>query len=124
MVKSKYTEIGPNDMQLLLTMDIYDKSGKHVAKLRRNAWAFNDKDKYEVTTDPNSLKLIEKDTDAVVVATSVISDSKIEIHQGNFYTYTGMLIEITPKHLRIGGITISENLSDGFGKAFELNNRV
>jgi len=42
--------IGQRDNRLLLNMDIYDDKGRHVAKLRRNAWVFNDKDRFEVTT--------------------------------------------------------------------------
>lgn len=37
------------DMQLLLTMDLYDQGGKHVAKLRRNARAFHGED-YDIAT--------------------------------------------------------------------------
>ena len=32
--------------RLLLTMDIYDSTGIHIAKLRRNAWVFNNKGQF------------------------------------------------------------------------------
>ncbi len=41
--KQIYLEIGEKDKQLLLTMDIFDSKGEHIAKLRRNAWVFNNK---------------------------------------------------------------------------------
>jgi len=115
-----YLEIGATDKQLLLTMDIYDANGKHVAKLRRNAWVFNDKNKYEITTDPNMLKLIDKDSGVAVVIASVADTSKIEISQGNFYTHTGQLLEITPQYWRIGGLTMSGNVFDSCGGAVAI----
>ncbi len=40
MDKEKVSLERGHDDQLLLTMDVYNADGKHVAKLRRNAWAF------------------------------------------------------------------------------------
>jgi len=50
-----FLEIG-NDSQLLLTMDIYDNKSQHIAKLRRNAWVFNNNNRFTITTHPSSLK--------------------------------------------------------------------
>ena len=35
-------ELAPDQERILLTIDLYDGSGNHVAHLRRNRWAFND----------------------------------------------------------------------------------
>jgi hypothetical protein len=63
-----YLERGTRDVQLLLTINVCDETGKTVAKLRRNAWAYNDKSRYDITTHPSSLTLTDTMTpDALVV---------------------------------------------------------
>ena len=116
-----HLEWGDGSGQLLLTMDVYDAKGKHVAKLRRNAWAFNDKDRFGITTNPASLTLADKQTGAVVVEARVVGTNKIEIPRGTFYTHKGHLLEITPQYWRIaGGITMSGNRLEGNGKAVAI----
>ena len=111
--KQIFLEIG-RDGQLLLTMDVYDSARNHVAKLRRNAWAFNKEDKFEVTTTPASLKLIDKKTRDVVVEVNVESKDIIKILRGKFYTHTGELLEVTPQFWSIGGgVKMSGNTFDG-----------
>lgn len=114
-----FLEIG-EDGQLLLTMDIYDSNRNHVAKLRRNAWAFNNKERFEVTTSPKSLKLKDKESGAVVVEVKVLDKDNIEIPCGEFYTHMGNLLEITPQYWRIGGLTMSDNIFDRCGSAVEI----
>ena len=111
---------GRESTQLLLTMDIYDSGGKHIAKLNRNAWVFNEKDRYEITTHPKSLKLIDKESGDTLVQASVLAADKVEVSQGKFYTHTGQLLEITPEYWRIGGLTMSGNVIDGFGTAVKI----
>jgi len=111
-----HLEIGERGDQLLLTMDVYDASGKHIAKLRRNAWSFNDR--FEITTSPSSLKLIDRKTNEVLVEANILSKDKIQISQGRFYTHSGHLLEITPEFWRIGGgLTMSGCVMDGCGGA-------
>ncbi len=113
-------EIG-RDAQLLLTMDIYDSKGNHIAKLSRNAWAFNNKDMFGVTTNPSSLKLINKETDEIVVEVNVIDRNTIQIPQGKFYTHRGHLLEITPQFWKIdGGIIMSGSEFDSCGGAVAI----
>ena len=107
--------------RLLLTMDIYDSTGSHIAKLRRNAWAFNDKNRFTITTAPASLKLQDKESGETVVEVNVIAKDKIQIHKGRFYTHTGDLLEITPKFWRVAsGITMSGNTFDSCGVAVAI----
>ena len=101
------------DGQLLLTMDIYNSEGNHIAKLQSNAWAFNNKNRFEVTTIPASLKLIDKESGEIVVEVNVVDKNKIQILKGKFYTYKKSLLEITPEFWRIaGGEKISGNVFD------------
>lgn len=119
--KQIFLEIG-RDGQLLLTMDLYDSARNHVAKLRRNAWAFNKEDKFEVTTTPASLKLIDKETRDVVVEANVEAKSKIKIPRGRFYTHTGDLLEVTPQSWSIWEMKVmmSDNIFDSCGKAVTI----
>jgi len=71
-----FLEIDPESNQLLLTMDVYDKDGQHVAKLGRNAWNFNDQNAYKITTNPKELRLIERATGQVVVEANVTGDGQ------------------------------------------------
>jgi hypothetical protein len=113
-----FLEIG-NDDQLLLTMDIYDSNKTHIAKLRRNAWAFNIKDRFEITTAPTSLKLLDKQTGDTIVEASVVSKDKIRISRGKFFTHNGVPIEIV-SYLKIAGMIMSGNVIDGCGGAFSI----
>ena len=79
-----FLEIG-DDGQLLLTMDLYDLNGKHIAKLRRNAWAFNDGERFTVTTNPSDLVLSEQRSGDVVVRVWVVDRGHIEIQEGRFF---------------------------------------
>ena len=114
-----FLEIG-DDGQLLLTMDVYDSNRNHVAKLRRNAWAFNNKERFEVTTSPKSLQLIDKESGAVVVEVKVLDKGNIQIARGDFYTHMGNRLEITLQYWRIAGITMSDNIIDSCGGAVEI----
>lgn len=115
--KQIFLEIG-DDGQLLLAMDIYDSGKEHIAKLRRNAWVFNNKERFEITTTPASLKLIDKETGDTVVEANVVSKDKLKVSNGRFYTHNGVLLEITPQYWRVGGgMTMGGNIFDGGGGA-------
>ena len=115
-----FLEIG-DDGQLLLTMDIYDSGKEHIAKLRRNAWAFNNKKRFEITTTPASLKLIDRVTGDTVVEANVVSKDKLKVSNGKFYTHNGVLLEITPQYWRVGGgIIMGGNILDGGGGAMAI----
>jgi hypothetical protein len=107
--------------QLLLTMDIYDSKKIHIAKLRRNAWVFNDKEMFAITTTPSSLKLIDKKSADTIVEVNIISKDKIKLSNGRFFTKNGALLVITPSFWRIGnGMQLSGNLFDSCGGGVAL----
>ena len=115
-----FLEVGENG-QLLLTMDLYDETGKHIAKLRRNAWAFNEGERFAITTNPSDLTLRESKSGAIVVRARVLDPTHIEIPEGRFFTHRGHLLEITPDYWRVaGGITMSGNIFDGGGGAVAI----
>ena len=116
-----YLEIGERDQQLLLTIDIYNSNGDHVAKLRRNAWVFRKEDIYEITTNPKSLKLIDRENNETILEIKVTNRNSIEITKGRFYTPNGSLIEIARDYLKINGVRLSGNVFIGFGKAIKID---
>ena len=116
-----HLEIGEKDHQLWLTMDLYDSQGRHAAKLRRNVWAFNMKNKFEVKTAPSSVRLTDKQSGGTVVEVNALGKDKVEILHGAFHTYQGHLLEITPTLWRIAGLTKSGGTVDSCGAAASLD---
>jgi hypothetical protein len=114
-------EIGERDHQLLLTMDIYDASGTHIARLRRNAWVFNRKNRYAITTPPASLRVVDTHQGgALVVEANVVGKDRIEVLHGRFFTHLGDLLEITPAFWSIDELVMSGNHFDGGGGAVAI----
>jgi hypothetical protein len=74
-----------DDSQLLLSADIYNVDGLHVAKLNRNFWVFNNQD-YAVTTQPTSLSVSDRRAGTVLFAEERIGPNRIKVHPCEFYT--------------------------------------
>jgi hypothetical protein len=113
-----------NDGQLLLTVDVYNQAGERVAKLRHNAWVYNDTGDYEVTTHPQHLTLRNTKTGQTVVQVVVVDQDRIKIPSGILYAPIGghetIRIAITPDSLHFGGVQLAGNTIEGFGDAFVL----
>ena len=104
-------ELSPDHDRILLTIDLYDGSGNHVAHLRRNRWAFNDGARFILSTSespptlfPNLpwLKVTEQETGETVLEAAVAPGDKIQVATGKFYSHRGQLIEITSHFCRVG----------------------
>ncbi len=115
-------ELAPEHDRILLTMDLYDGSGNHVAHLRRNRWAFNDGGRFVISTSespptlfPNLawLKLTDQESGDTILEAAVSPDDKIHVATGKFYSHRGQLIEITSHYCRVGS---TQTL---FGDVFE-----
>ncbi len=105
-------QIQAEDNRLLLTMDLYDSSGNHVAHLRRNAWAFNAKNRYEVHASPVSaslftfpacVKVLDHETGSLILEANLVEKDTIHIPLGNVLSHKGQLLEITPHCWRFPG---------------------
>ena len=96
-------EWGMEPHQLLLTMNLYNVGGTHIARVRRNAWTFNDRDRFELSAVPGVVKLIDTTTGEVVVEAHVVGRDKLEIPRGCLHTYAGHRVEITPEYCHIDG---------------------
>lgn len=114
-------ERGDEDHQLLLTIDVFNGDGDHVAKLRRNAWAFNEDARYEITTHPSNLSLVERESGSVVLAASVVDRDTIEVLDGSFFTRTGTPVAISDDGLQLGGVTLARNHFDCGGRALRID---
>jgi hypothetical protein len=100
-------EWGMEPHQLLLTMNLYNAGGTHIARVRRNAWTFNNRDRFELSAVQGVVKLIDTTTGELVVEARVVGRDKLEILRGSFHTYAGHRVEITPEYCRIEGQAVS-----------------
>ncbi len=91
-------EWAPFHSKLLLTMDLYGIGGKHVARLRRNYWTFNDRDRFEFSDRSNGFELLDTRSSQVVLKGRVVDQNSVVITQGTFYTSSGHIIEITTEN--------------------------
>ena len=112
-----FLEIG-DDGQPFLTMNIYNAKGKQTAKISRNAWVFNEAERFQSTITPASLKLVDKISSHCVIEVNVAEGNIVQIPNGRFYTQYGQLVEVTPDLYRIAGVQVKSNIIDACGKAF------
>lgn len=100
-------EIRP-DPQLLLTTDLYDAGGSQLAHLRRNTWAFNSKNRFEVQTSatlalfsyPLWYKIVDKQTGTTILDIHLVREDTVHVLSGALYSHKGQLFEITPHYWR------------------------
>lgn len=106
-------EVASESDQILLTMDLYNASGRQVAHLRRNEWKFNVDDRFAFSAAPASpslyggapwLKLVDKETGETVLEATATDREKVQIIEGKLYTHKGQLLEITSHLCRIAGV--------------------
>ncbi|MDP9301102.1 MAG: hypothetical protein M3P43_09460 [Actinomycetota bacterium] len=112
MDKEKVSLERGHDDQLLLTMDVYNADGKHVAKLRRNAWAFHGED-FDITTHPSSLTLVHRESGVLVAEAQVLDRDRVVLPRADFFAATGDRIVVTPDAIRVGGLTMAGNVFQG-----------
>jgi hypothetical protein len=93
-------EWGRFDSKLLLTMDLYNFSGDHIARLRRNQWTFNDRDRFAFTTCAEGVSLVDTRSSEVVLEARVVGDGSVVVTQGTFHSCTGQQIEVTMEDWR------------------------
>jgi len=94
-------EVQEDNQQILLTMDMYMPTGTQVAKLERNVWTANDGERFELTAEPQSLKIIDNTLKNVVIELKT-EDKRLTMGQAKFYTSKGTLSEVSPEWWRVG----------------------
>ncbi len=88
-------EWGPVNAELLLTMDLYGVGGRHIARLRRNQWTFNDKDRFDFLGKAGAFDLVDTLSSQIVLGARVMGRDSVVITQGAFYSSSGHEIEVT-----------------------------
>ena len=104
--------------QPLLTMSIYNTKGEKIAKINRNRWMFNEKDRFETVLNASSLKLTDKVSGHCLIEINLLDKNIMQIPHGKFYTHYGQLVEVTSSLYRIEGVEVKNNIIDACGKAF------
>jgi len=96
---------------IFLTIDLYTHDGFHIAHVRRNVLALNHEGRFtvdihrpaaDIPGEMPSVRLLDGPGQQVVFEASMISDNKIFISAGKFYSHKGIPVEITPHYCRIG----------------------
>ena len=90
-----FLEWGPFESELLLTMDLYNAGGDHIARLRRNHWTFNDRGRFNFTAKTRGFNLVDTKSSKVVLEARVVGGNSVVITQGAFHSSAGHQIEIT-----------------------------
>jgi hypothetical protein len=88
-------EWGQYDSELLLTMDLYNISGYHIARLRRNQWTFNDRERFAFTANATGVSLVDTKSSQVALEARVVGGDSVVVTQGVFNSSDGRQIEIT-----------------------------
>jgi len=104
--------------QPLLTMSIYNTKGEKIAKINRNRWMFNEKDRFETVLNASSLKLTDTVSGHCLIEINLLDKNIMQIPHGKFYTHYGQLVEVTSSLYRIEGVEVKNNIIDACGKAF------
>ncbi len=87
-------EWGPMDAELLLTMDLYGVGGRRLARLRRNQWTFNDKDRFDFRGTVGGFNLVDTVSSQIIFGARVMGRDSVVITHGAFYSSAGHEIEI------------------------------
>ena len=118
-------ETRPTQGSLLVTVDLYDASGTQIAHVRRNTLVINQAaqftiDIHQATTDMPSdapwVRLYSRQSGEIAFEARIVSDNRIQITSGRFYSHTGALVDITPHYCRIGsGRTLFGDVTENRG---------
>lgn len=116
--------------ELLLTMDLYDPHGMHIAHLRRNVFMLNQSGQFAVETHRTQrdmpgdfpwVRLIDRQSGSPVIEIHMISAHRIHIVSGKFHTHRGVPVDITPNYCRIGpSTTLFGEIKDNRGGMVSL----
>lgn len=123
-------EARPEQGLLLVTIDLYDATGSQIAHVRRNVLVINRAaqfsiDIHQATTDMPSdapwVRVYSRQSGEIAFEARIVSDNRIQITSGRFYSHTGALVDITPHYCRIGsGRTLFGDIVENRGKTVVL----
>ncbi len=88
-------EWGHLDSVLLVTMNLYEARGAPIARLRRNAWTFNDRDRFEFTGTSTGFHLVDTKRSQIVLRARVVGQDAVTITHGVFFSSAGDEVDVT-----------------------------
>lgn len=123
-------EARPEQGLLLVTIDLYDATGTQIAHVRRNTLVVNQAaqftiDIHQATTNMPSdapwVRLYGRQSGEIAFEARIVSDNRIQITSGRFYSHAGALVDITPHYCRIGsGRTLFGDVVENRGRTVVL----
>jgi hypothetical protein len=119
-------ESKPEQGLLLLTIDLYGEDGLRLAHIRRNVPVVNKTGQFTVEvhrvdgddsrTHAPWIRLFNQQSSEIVLEARLVSENRVQITSGRFYSHQGTLVEITPHYCRIGaGTTRFGDIADNRG---------
>jgi len=97
-----WVEMGEKDGPPIVSIDVYTPTGAQVAKLERNIWQSNENERYECTTEPQSVKVVDTILKQVVIHVTKEDDHRLVVPLAKFYTIKGTVSEVTHDWWRVG----------------------
>ncbi len=120
-------ETHPDQIALLLTMDLYDEQGARVGHIRRNRLSTHSAGRFIIDVKPGgeatpdaspSVTVADRNTGHTVFEACLMQKRKIRITVGRFYTHKGEFVTVSPHYCRIGaGLTLFGNVAESRGNA-------
>src|SRR3979490_1916914 len=96
-------ELG-DDGRALLDMEIYGPDGAHLAKLRKNAWSFGNREKFEMVRTAEHISMTEKATGRLILD-ATLSPDVINVAAADLYGPKGFHVRVGPDGaLQAGGL--------------------
>jgi len=124
----------PEQRLLLVTMDLYDKTGVHLAHLRRNAFRLNPSGQFAVETHSSQpdvpgdfpwVRLTDRQSGSPVIEIHMVSAHRVHIVSGKFYSHQGVAVDITPNYCRIGpSMTLFGEIKENRGRMVSLGSEL
>jgi len=115
-------ETRPAQGLLLVTVDLYDANGTQIAHVRRNTLVINQAAQFtNMPSDAPWVRLYSRQSGEIAFEARIVSDNRIQITSGRFYSHTGALVDITPHYCRIGsGRTLFGDVVENRGRTVVL----
>jgi hypothetical protein len=97
-----------SDGMLGIDFDLFDKSGKRIATIRKGIVVQGDTKSHKIESSHEEYKVIEKDTQKVIAAVKRRGTEGAELEVTVcLHTSDGFLIDATPTKTNIGGMTMT-----------------
>jgi hypothetical protein len=105
---------------LLLSLVLYDSTGRVLAKVVDSTMAFNERRVFELNKTEKGLVVSETESGKVVLKAELTADGRAVISQAEFLSVRGHVLEITPTEWRIEKRRTSGQTTDAKGLGVAL----